>query len=142
MHWSNPYVGLPWSFAGRSRVGVDCWGLLWLVYGEVLNVVVASYAAETTDAPERAEIAALLSHDRAIAPWSPIELGRERAFDMAVFRRAGLDSHIGIVLEPGRMMHILDGGESYIDRYDVGRWKMKLVGLHRHVEMMDRVHAA
>jgi cell wall-associated NlpC family hydrolase len=45
-HWSRDYVGLPWKFAGRSSEGVDCWGLLWLVYREVLGIPIASYAPE------------------------------------------------------------------------------------------------
>lgn len=130
MHWSRDYVGLPWRFAGRSRDGIDCWGLLWLIYRDVLKIDVASYERETLDAPEREQIAALLTEDRNKSPWRHAE--QEQQFDMVVFRRGGIESHVGIVVEPGRMIHILHGGESSIERFDRGRWKPKLVGLHRH----------
>ena len=107
----------------------------------MLSIDVASYAAETIDAPERAQIAALLSQDRAVDPWLAIERGNERAFDMAVFTRAGIESHIGVVVSPGRMLHIVQGADSHIERFDQGRWQPRLVGLHRHVEM-DRRNAA
>jgi cell wall-associated NlpC family hydrolase len=129
-HWTSDYVGLPWRFAGRDPGGVDCWGLLWLVYRDVLMIDVASYKHETLDAPEREQIAALLTSDRNKSPWVSVE--REQPFDMAVFRRAGIESHVGIVVERGRMLHILHGGESRIERFDQGRWKPKLIGLHRH----------
>lgn len=132
MHWSRDYVGLFWQFAGRSRAGVDCWGLLWLVYRDVLGIEVASYAQETMDAPEREQIAALLNNDRQISPWCDVQPGGERPFDMAVFRRAGVDSHVGVVVEPGRMLHITNGMESRVERFDLGRWKPKLVAVHRH----------
>jgi cell wall-associated NlpC family hydrolase len=135
-HWSRDYVGLPWRFAGRDRGGIDCWGLLWLIYRDVLGIEVASYAMETMDAPEREQIAALLTNDRQFSPWSPVEPGREREFDMAVFRRGGIESHIGIVTEPGRMLHILHGGEVVCERFDQGRWKPKLIALHRHVSLI------
>jgi len=133
-HWSGDYVGLPWQFAGRSRAGVDCWGLFWLVYRDVLGIEIASYAQETIDAPEREQIAALLESDRNRSPWRPVDT--EQPFDMAVFRRAGIESHVGLVIEPGRMLHILHGGESCIERFDQGRWRPKLIGLHRHESLL------
>jgi cell wall-associated NlpC family hydrolase len=131
-HWSRDYVGLPWQFAGRSREGVDCWGLLWLVYRDVLGIEVTSYAQETMDAPEREQIAALLNNDRQVSPWLDVQHGSERPFDMAVFRRGGIDSHVGVVVEPGRMLHITNGTESRVERFDQGRWKPKLVAIHHH----------
>lgn len=135
-HWSRDYVGLPWQFAGRSRAGVDCWGLLWLVYRDVLKIEVASYERETIDAPEREQIAALLTSDRNKSPWCPVV--KEQAFDMAVFKRGGIDSHVGIVVEPGRMLHITNGTESRVERFDQGRWKPKLIGLHRHTKLLSK----
>jgi cell wall-associated NlpC family hydrolase len=132
MHWSRDYVGLPWQFAGRSRDGVDCWGLLWLVYRDVLKVEVASYARATIDAPEREQIATLMAGELVKSPWVDVQPGQEREFDMAVFKRAGIDSHVGIVVEPGRMLHITHGAESRVERSDQGRWKSKLIALHRH----------
>ena len=130
--WSRDYVGLPWRFAGRSRSGIDCWGLLWLIYRDVLGIEVISYAQETMDAPEREQIAALLNSDRQVSPWLDVKPGTERPFDMVVFRRAGIDSHVGIVVESGRMLHITNGTESRVERFDQGRWKLKIVAIHRH----------
>lgn len=140
--WTRDFIGLPWKFAGRSRDGVDCWGLLWLVYRDVLGVAVASYAQETTDAPERAQIAALLNHDRQVSPWTDVLAGSECPFDMAVFRRAGIDSHVGIVIGPGRMLHITHDTESRVERFDDGRWKPKLVAIHRHADLLKGVRLA
>lgn len=134
-HWSRDYVGLPWKFAGRSCEGVDCWGLLWLIYRDVLKIDVARYEQETLDAPEREQIAALLASDRNKSPWCDVK--KEQSFDMAVFKRGGIDSHVGIVVAPGRMLHITNGTESRVDRFDQGRWRPKLVGLHRHTSLTN-----
>lgn len=135
-HWSRDYVGLPWKFAGRSSEGVDCWGLLWLVYREVLGIPIASYAPETTDAPEREQIASLMAGELVKSPWVDIQPGQEREFDMAIFKRAGIESHVGIVVTPGRMLHITHDTESRVERFDQGRWKPKLVGLRRHMDLL------
>lgn len=135
-HWSRDYVGLPWKFAGRSRDGVDCWGLLWLVYRDVLRLPIASYAQETTDAPEREQIATLMAGELVKSPWTDIPFGQEQTFDMSVFKRAGIDSHVGVVIAPGRMLHITHGSESRVERFDQGRWRSKLIALHRHVDIL------
>ena len=36
--WVADYVGLPWEPYGRTRAGVDCWGLVRLVYEERLGI--------------------------------------------------------------------------------------------------------
>ena len=131
MMWSRNYVGIPYLRAGRSISGTDCYGLLWLIYRDVLNITLASYATETIDAAERQEVADLIA-DRAKSPWLTLEPGFEREFDMVVFRRAGIESHIGVVVDPGRMLHIVDGGESHIETFVSGRWKTKLIAVHRH----------
>lgn len=140
-HWSRDFVGLPWLRAGRSAAGVDCWGLLWLVYCDVLSIAVASYADETVDEPERAEIAEMIRGEEGRSCWLPVPFGQEREFDMLVFRRAGIESHIGIVVEPGRMLHVLQGSESRAETFIEGRWRSKLVALRRHVDL-ERHHAA
>ena len=38
MHWSTQYIGLPVSPLGTSRDGVDCWGLVVLVYQEIFGI--------------------------------------------------------------------------------------------------------
>lgn len=38
-HWATKYVGLPYCLGGRERDGVDCWGLVRLVYREERGVL-------------------------------------------------------------------------------------------------------
>ncbi|WP_247405425.1 MULTISPECIES: NlpC/P60 family protein [unclassified Bradyrhizobium] len=132
MLWSRDYVGLPHARGGRSSAGADCYGLLWLIYRDVLGIDLASYAGETLDAVEKEEIADLIAGGCATSPWQQVAFGAERVFDMAVFRRGKLASHVAVVTAPGRMLHIVDVGESHVVSFTSGSWHNRLAGLYRH----------
>lgn len=141
MHWTRSYVGLPWVLAGRDHSGVDCWGLLWLVYAEQLGIRVPSYVDETVDDPEREEIALMIRGEQGQGCWVAVDKGQERTFDMVVLRRTGIESHIGIVVARGQMLHVVSGSEARVEHFDRGRWPPRLAGIYRHVSAGDR-HAS
>lgn len=140
MHWTRKYVGLPWVLAGRDHSGADCWGLLWLVYMEQLGVGLPSYAAETIDGPERDEISGMIRDERMKSRWTPVHYGHEREFDMIIMRRAGIESHVGIVVGCKQMLHVVCGSEARVERFDQGRWNARIAGIYRHA-MIGADHA-
>lgn len=36
--WAQKYIGIPYRQCGRSLAGIDCYGLVWLVYRDVLGI--------------------------------------------------------------------------------------------------------
>lgn len=127
-HWSDQYLGLPYASQGRSLAGVDCWGLVFIVL-PAFGRPVPSYAGKYASAEERQEIAGLI--DGAKPQWRRVD-GAE-AFDLVTFRRGRHESHIGIVVRPGHMLHITQDKPSCIERYDTGYWANRLTGTWRHV---------
>lgn len=132
MHWSTPYVGLPWLPAGRDASGVDCWGLLRLVYRDVLQIDLDPLNGRYCTAEERADIAAIVAGERDNGPWLPVEFGDEADFDVLVLHWLGFQSHVGVVAGPGLMLHAMAGQPSGIVRYLEGRWRPRLAGIYRH----------
>lgn len=43
MNWAVKYVGLPYLLGGRTEVGLDCWGLVRLVYQNQLGVTLPDF---------------------------------------------------------------------------------------------------
>lgn len=129
MLWANHYVGLPWAELGRDRTGADCWGLACVIYREELGVRLAAY--DGISAEEHAEIAALVRHEAASPHWRLVE-GPARAFDLAVFRRGGLASHIGIVLRDGLMIHMARMDCAKVEDYSQGPFRHRFVAHYRY----------
>ena len=132
-HWSNKFVGLPYSEFGRTATGVDCWGLVRLVYGQELDIELPSYTEAYTSVREHAELAEKIGTVAGEGTW--LRVDQARCFDLAVFRRGHLDTHVGIVVSPGLMLHVSGGDHSKLEHYNFGQWAHRLTGLYRHFEL-------
>lgn len=127
MTWSNRFVGIPQVDHGRDRSGVDCWGLVWLVYREELGITLPDYCGYGSVA-EHAEIAALIDGAACSPLWEPAL--KPEPFDIALFRRGRLDTHVGLIVHPGLMLHV-NGDASKLERCDRGAWGARLQGYWR-----------
>jgi len=140
MHWSAPYVGLPFRDKGDAPNGVSCWGLAVLVYREVAGLTLPTFADAFVSSAERAQIHAIAARAASAWPWSAVAAGGERDLDVVLFRRAGLVTHVGILCGPGRMLHVSSGQDSAVVDYQTGRWAPRLAGVYRHASMPEARH--
>ncbi|MEP1881822.1 MAG: NlpC/P60 family protein, partial [Roseibium sp.] len=126
-HWSAHFIGLPYADLGRTHEGVDCWGLVRLALS-AHDIHVPSYAGGYASTEERAEIAGLISGAK--PQWQKVDAGRE--LDVVTFRRGRLESHIGLVVRPGVMLHVTEGQPSCLVSYLDCQWERRLTGFWRH----------
>jgi probable lipoprotein NlpC len=136
MSWSNKYIGIPQADLGRTREGVDCWGLLDVVYREELHISLPDYL-DYGSPDELEEISTLIDGAKHSPLWVPVT-GPAMAFDIALFRRGKFSSHVGIVVRHGLMVHVVGTDQSKLERYDQGRWQHRFDGHWRHRLMADK----
>lgn len=48
--WVDNYIGIPWHWRGRSRAGVDCWGLVCMVYADQMDTQLTDHVYEDEQA--------------------------------------------------------------------------------------------
>ena len=125
--WHEAFLGIPYEHGGRSMSASDCYGLAYLILNRSGHSL-PSYAGLYASEQEREEIAGLI--DGAKPQWQRVEQAQE--LDLVTFRRGGLESHIGIVVRAGLMLHITKDKPSCIERYDTGYWANRLTGIWRH----------
>jgi cell wall-associated NlpC family hydrolase len=126
----DKYVGLPFIDGGRDVVGVDCWGLVWLANRDERCIELPIYSDRYTSASDTVAINTLIKGE--IGPWVEIAAGQEQPWDCVLIREGRLPRHIGLVVAPGRMLHIQRGFLSAIENYRSSKFKDRVVGLYRH----------
>lgn len=129
--WVSAYVGLPFRSKGRTRDGVDCWGLVRLVYAERFGVPLPDLSAGYADAEDRATVSGAIrgaAEDRSLwrALGEPSEVG-----DIVSLRIGGEPCHVGIVVADGRMLHSIAGADSSIERIAGSAWENRVDGFYR-----------
>lgn len=131
MSWSDTYIGLPYADRGRSREGLDCWGLVRLVYADLYAIDLPDYSEAYVSAIEGAEIAEIIAAEEGMPSWQPID--KPARADLLVFRQGRYRCHVGLFVASGLMLHVADGHCSRIEPYTAGQWLPRLTGIYRHV---------
>lgn len=124
------FVGIPYLDRGRDRAGLDCWGLLHLVFREQMGLDLPSYADRYITGADRVALARLIAGE--LDDWLPIAPGEERPLDGVLMREGAFPRHIGIVTRPGLLLHVEQGASSRIERYRHGILANRVVGFYRY----------
>ena len=128
------YLGIPFRDHGRDRDGCDCWGLVRLVYSEQLGIELPDLGDGYSDAYARGEVNSTVN-GATDENWN-VDVTDEprRPFDVLTFTRGGIETHVGLWIEDGVMLHIVDGTCAAFERYDTVKWKRRFSRALRHVE--------
>lgn len=124
----NDYVGLPYSKGGRDRTGIDCWGLVRLVHAEQFGNALPSFADAYDLATERDRLADLIAQQK--EAWQPVD--STEVGDVIVLRIEGAESHLGVIVAPGMMLHAMAGSGSVIEPYASAKWLHRISGYFRY----------
>jgi murein DD-endopeptidase len=129
----NRFIGVPYVPDGRAWEGVDCYGLVWLFFHSHFGIDLprfdGGFAAST--AAGRAANAASLSSAANRSGWKAIATP-DRVGD-AVLMRVGNDvCHVGVIIEPGSLLHSERPPGSVIQRLSDAAVAQRIVSFLRH----------
>lgn len=120
----NQYIGIPFASKGRDRTGLDCWGLLRLIYAEQRGIELPCLADTYEHSDHGAE--AVLRHREG---W--LDIVNPSEGDLVLFRVRG-EPHIGMVLEGRQFIHARDGAEVCIESLDSVQWASRIEGFYTY----------
>ena len=120
------YIGIPFKDGGRGFDGLDCWGLVRLVWHEERGILMPDMGDEYSSAFERGDVCGLFGKYTA-QPWNEDVTGRPRKpLDVLVFAIGGLEIHAGLWVGDGEMLHVMQGMATAVERYDTFKWNRRL----------------
>lgn len=126
--WPNRYVGTPFADRGRGRSGLDCWGLLRLVYADVAGIDLPGYGDDYASVCDDESIVEIFNRER--AEW--IDVPSPEPLDAVMFRILGLPLHVGIVVDSTRFLHVMDKRGTCIERLSSPAWTHRVLSFYRH----------
>lgn len=118
------YMGIPVVPGGRSRAGVDCWGLVRLVYKEERGIDLPAY--DGVDWSRSAEVWEAIAKTEADGEWLPIVKEDRLPFDVVVLRIKGTPWHIGVLLNRDQFMHADPVRGICVERVESLHWRNRV----------------
>ena len=127
--WTAEYIGLPFREHGRDRNGVDCWGLVVLTATERFGIRLPTYVADYASTHDADDIGRLVRGQMDL--WREVSRGHERPGDVVLMRLLNQPMHVGMVVARGWMLHIEQGIDACLERYDGAKWRRRVMGIYR-----------
>ena len=132
--WQNKYIGIPYKEKGRDVTGIDCWGLLRLVYSEEFNIELPSFVTEYTE-NDTASIQDLVAQCK--EGWELVDEPTPGC--LVLFRVLNTESHVGIAVSTTHFLHARQGQDSAIESFESRAWANRIVGYYKYSEKASAV---
>jgi len=123
------YIGIPFLEKGRDESGVDCWGLVRLIYKQEYNITLPSFVADY-ELSDDARIGELFAQYK--EGWTT--LTQPEPGCVVLFRMFGTESHIGVVVDGSHFIHVREGRDSVIESLESTKWSKRIVGYYNYSE--------
>lgn len=133
MHWTEKYSTVPFKLYGRDQSGVDCWGLVCMVYEGELGIELPLHGAVSADTLR--DTARVVQGDcDNLGLWRRVDEPAE--FDVVVMAaRVGshrLGTHVGVVVGTDLVFHTEVTSGSVVVKINHPTVRQRILGFYRH----------
>ena len=126
------YIGIPFVDHACGFDGCDCYGLVRLVYREELGLDLPSIDADYGCALSRTDVGGAVEKYRRQDWCVDVTDMAPRELDVLTFARGGVEFHVGLWISAGTMLHVIDGRNCCVERFDSYAWRRMLTRRLRH----------
>lgn len=132
--WSNKYIGIPYKQKGRDFDGIDCWGLVRLIYKQEYDISLPSFVNDYAE-QDTLRIQDLIAQYK--EGWTKLDSPEEGC--VVVFRILGTESHVGVAISATHFVHAKENYASTVEAFDSTAWKNRIIGYFKYSEQSNSV---
>jgi len=121
----SKYIGIPYKEKGRDIAGVDCWGLVRLIYKNEFNIDLPSFAEEYHNTTTVSE--AISAHIEGWEQVTELKVG-----DSILFRIVGEPTHIGVYIGNDKFIHTRRKSGTVVESLNSINWRSRIVGYYKY----------
>lgn len=128
----DKYIGIPFKHKGRTRQGVDCYGLVSLILKDKLNLDMLEYEYAPKWTLENKDI--IVTEVNKTKEWVVIR-DNYKPLDLILFYASParqIVSHIGIYIDANKFIHIEEDGKSELTRLN-NHWLNRIYKVIRYI---------
>lgn len=132
------YMDIRFVAHGRDRTGLDCWGLVCLIYREQFGIELPHFAGAAGNITNPAEVSPHFTRGRDDL-WRRVDGSKiwPRSLDVVGWTAGKMIYHVGVYLEDNIFLHIQKDTESHLSRIGDVLWPhRRLAGIYRYKEFI------
>ena len=130
------YIGIQYISKGRDRnKGLDCWGLVLDFYLNEFGIKLPSFEDRYISSDDQDSVHSFIESNKKelIAKGEWAKVTEPQFGDVVLCKIKGINLHTGIVIEENKMLHILRGHNSVVERTNSMNWKHRIEGYYRWI---------
>ena len=128
MEFLNKYITVPYKSHGRGFDGIDCWGLVYLIYLHDLGITLPTYVEDYESIEDSEAVGTLV--DKESEKWTKVD--KPEKFDVIIIRMKGFPMHCAVYVGEGKFIHCLKGVNVSMEKLRSVSWKNRIEGFYRY----------
>jgi cell wall-associated NlpC family hydrolase len=125
----NEYLGIPFKSGGRDRNGIDCYGIILLIYKEKKGIQL--FDIEKYDSAWGESENYFISNYH--KSWEKIEIKELQPFDVILFRIDTIvPQHVGLYTGEGKFIHCMETMPVGISKLNNRPWPSYIDSAYRY----------
>ena len=120
------YLIIPFKDRGRDKGGVDCFGLVQLIYQEEFKIQLPSYIETYANEKDKKAICHAINSEKKLSGW--LETTTPKFGNLIILNLLGRPLHLGVMLDENTFIHCMKGKGTIIENTTDISWRNRING--------------
>ena len=120
------YLSIPFKDRGRDENGVDCFGLVQMIYRDEFEIQLPSYIEMNENEKDKKAICHAINSEKKLSGW--LETTNPKFGNLIILNLLGRPLHLGVMLDNSSFIHCMKGKGTIIENTTDISWRNRING--------------